>query len=185
VVINGRSQILSPPKPDIYTDPPPFKGIQWTVMNSTGEIFLGTSGGKKLTHFDPQHNPMNAAFPSEEIGKHLDVALDASGRVCLLLESGGTLARFAPDGSRIDQADLKGLIPSLGEVRKMRTDFLGHFYLLDGKKNVLYVLSGDLKLVTQLDLGSLGIGRAGDVALDERGGIYLLDELNACVFRLE
>ncbi|MCM3875701.1 MAG: NHL repeat-containing protein [Thermoanaerobaculia bacterium] len=159
-----------------------------------GTVAVADTGGNRVVVFGPDGQMRGepiASTPQGQLIQPTDAAFDAKGNLYVIQPTGpngkGTLYRFDPDG-KYQTAWVITAVPSTTDTPRLALGPDGRVYLSDLEQGRLVVYDPDGKKASPLALAAGDMERfrrLGDIAVDEKGRIFVIDVDAALVYRLE
>jgi len=159
-----------------------------------GTVAVADTGGNRVVVFGPDGQMRGepiAATPQGKLIQPTDAAFDARGNLYVVQPTGpngkGTLYRFDPDG-KYQTAWVITSVPSTTDTPRLAVGPDGRVYLSDIEHGRLIAYDPDGKKTTPLTFASGDLDhfrRIGNIAVDEKGRIFVMDVDAALVYRLE
>jgi DNA-binding beta-propeller fold protein YncE len=159
-----------------------------------GTVAVADTGGNRVVVFGPDGQMRGEPIASTPQGKLLqpsDAAFDAKGNIYVVQSTGpngkGTLYRFDPDGKYQAAWVITG-VPSTTDTPRLAVGPDGRVYLSDIEQGRLIAYDSDGKKATPLTLAGGDMDRfrrLGNIAVDEKGRIFVVDVDAALAYRLE
>ena len=159
-----------------------------------GTVAVADTGGNRVVVFSPDGQTRGEPIASTPQGKLIqptDAAFDAKGNIYVIQPTGpngkGTLYRFDPDGKYQTAWVITG-VPSTTDTPRLAVGPDGRVYLSDIEHGRLIAYDPDGKKATPLAFAAGDMDRfrrIGNIAVDEKGRIFVADVDAALVYRLE
>ena len=158
-----------------------FYRPQGMDMAPNGDIYVADTGNHRLQRFDSMGRFLGAwGQEGRSDGQFLepfDVAVDSSGVVYVLDSALGWVQRFSPEGRFLGKAEDLGVY----NPRGIEVGPDGNVYIADTGSNRILKLTPDGRVLAWF--GTVGSGpgemlQPVDVAVDERGVVYVVDNHN-------
>lgn len=159
-----------------------------------GTVAVADTGGNRVVVFSPDGQTRGEPITSTPQGKLVqptDAAFDAKGNIYVVQPTGpngkGTLYRFDPDG-KYQTAWVITSVPSTTDTPRLAVGPDGRVYLSDIENGHLIAYDPDGKKATPLAFAAGDTDRfrrIGNIAVDEKGRIFVMDVDAALVYRLE
>jgi len=159
-----------------------------------GAVAVADTGGNRVVVFGPDGQMRGEPIASTPQGKLIqptDAAFDAKGNIYVIQPTGpngkGTLYRFDPEG-KYQTAWVITSVPSTTDTPRLAVGPDGRVYLSDIEHGRLIAYDPDGKKATPLTFAAGDMDRfrrIGNIAVDEKGRIFVMDVDAALVYRLE
>ena len=159
-----------------------------------GTVAVADTGGNRVVVFGPDGQKRGEPIVSTPQGKLFqpsDAAFDAKGNLYVIQPTGpngkGTLYRFDPDG-KFQAAWVITSVPSTTDTPRLAVGPDGRVYLSDIEQGRLIAYDPDGTKATPLALtgGDMDrFRRPGNIAVDEKGRIFVIDVDAGLGYRLE
>ncbi|HEX2757517.1 MAG TPA: NHL repeat-containing protein, partial [Thermoanaerobaculia bacterium] len=159
-----------------------------------GTVAVADTGGNRVVVFGPDGQTRGEPITSTPQGKLIqptDAAFDAKGNLYVIQPTGpngkGTLYRFDPDGKYQTAWVITG-VPSTTDTPRLAVGPDGRVYLSDIEHGRLIAYDPEGKKATPLAFTAGDMDRfrrIGNIAVDEKGRIFVMDVDAALVYRLE
>jgi len=159
-----------------------------------GTVAVADTGGNRVVVFGPDGQRRGEPIASTPQGKLIqptDAAFDAKGNIYVVQPTGpngkGTLYRFDPDG-KYQTAWVITSVPSTTDTPRLAVGPDGRVYLSDVENGRLIAYDPDGKKTTPFTFAAGDMNRfrrIGNIAVDEKGRIFVMDVDAALGYRLE
>lgn len=159
-----------------------------------GTVAVADTGGNRVVVFSPDGQRRGEPITSTPQGKLIqptDAAFDAKGNIYVIQPTGpngkGTLYRFDPDG-KYQTTWVITSVPSTTDTPRLAVGPDGRVYLSDIEQGRLIAYDPEGKKATPLAFvagDANRFRRIGNIAVDEKGRIFVMDVDAALVYRLE
>jgi DNA-binding beta-propeller fold protein YncE len=159
-----------------------------------GTVAVADTGGNRVVVFSPDGQTRGEPITSTPQGKLIqptDAAFDAKGNLYVVQPTGpngkGTLYRFDPEG-KYQTAWVITNVPSTTDTPRLAVGPDGRVYLSDIEHGHLIAYDPEGKKATPLAFAAGDMDRfrrIGNIAVDEKGRIFVMDVDAALAYRLE
>jgi DNA-binding beta-propeller fold protein YncE len=159
-----------------------------------GTVAVADTGGNRVVVFSPDGQTRGEPITSTPQGKLIqptDAAFDANGNLYVVQPTGpngkGTLYRFDPDG-KYQTSWVITSVPSTTDTPRLAVGPDGRVYLSDIEQGRLISYDPEGKKATPFVLAAGDTDRfrrLGNIAVDEKGRIFVVDVDAALAYRLE
>lgn len=152
---------------------------------------VADTGGNRLALLAPEGKPVLLSIQKvgkEDLSQPTEVAVDGAGNFLALslglTDNKGRLMKMSPDGALLGQWNVVG-IPTTRDTPRIVVAPDGRIVMTDPEGHRVVVLSADLSSMRPVAVADATFKLVADVAVDEKGRLYVVDSEAGLIYRLE